>query len=181
MFPRTKKQQQRNSKKLILGSAGKGDSEAITLDINPLHEPDVIHDLNQTPYPFGDNQFASIVAHHIVEHLKNLGPVLEELHRISAPEGCIHIEVPHHASWCANDPFHILRFNYFSFDGFIQGNKTWATGKKFVYLKKEITFHKFHRLFFLHKLFNKFPGFYERFFCYIFPAEHLKVWLQPKK
>ncbi len=173
--------EQKSSKKLVLGSAGKNSPDAITLDINPLHNSDVVHNLNKTPWPFKDNQFEEIVAHHVVEHLNNLHSAMEELHRICMPNGCIYIEVPHHTSWYAIDPFHILRFNYFSFDGFIQGKTTWVTGAKFICLKKGITFHKFYRFFLLHKIFNKFPGFYERFLCYIFPAEHFKIWLQPKK
>ncbi|UCC95566.1 MAG: methyltransferase domain-containing protein [Candidatus Omnitrophota bacterium] len=168
-------------RKLILGSAGKKHPDAVTLDINPIHSPDVLHDLNKTPWPFRDNQFDSIIAHHVVEHLNDVCSVMNEVHRICSPQGRIYIEVPHHTSWCANDPLHTLRFNYFAFDGFLEGKSTWVTEKKFICLQKEITFHKIFRGIFLHALFNKIPSFYERFCCYIFPAEHFKIWLQPRK
>ena len=31
-----------------------------TLDINPAHKPDVVHDLTTFPYPFADNLAGSI-------------------------------------------------------------------------------------------------------------------------
>jgi len=168
--------------KLVIGSAGKEHADAITLDIDPQHNPDVVHNLNQSPYPFKDNQFKEISCHHVLEHLSDLPPVMDELHRICASDGQIVIEVPHHSSWCANTPEHKLRFNYFAFDGYlVDGRTKWITGKKFKLLKREITFHRFFRRIFLHKLFNRCPMAYERFWTYIFPAEHFKATLQPIK
>jgi len=171
----------RKKDKLIIGSAGKPHEDAVTLDIDKGHHPDVVHDLSVEPYPFEDNSFKEIVAHHVLEHLGDISVAMNELHRICKPDGVIYIEVPHHASWCAKDPFHKSCFGYFSFDGFIEGNSTWVIGKKFRCIKKEITFHKYHRMFFLNKIFNKFPLVYERFYCYVFPAEHFKIWLRPVK
>lgn len=168
--------------KLILGSAGKKIEGAVTLDINPEHHPDVVHDLNVIPLPFKDNQFKEIVCHHVLEHLNDLASISSELHRICKSGGVIYIEVPHHTSWCANTPEHKLKFNYFAFDGYIENGITkWMTGHKFKLLKRELTFHRAFRRLFLHKLFNAFPLSYERFWAYIFPAEHLKLWIQPLK
>ncbi len=168
--------------KLVLGHAGKSHTDAITVDIDPEHHPDVVHNLNETPWPFKTNQFREIIAHHVLEHLNDLMPVMDELYRICHPDGTIYVEVPHHSSWCAHSPEHKLYFNYFAFDGYIQGGSTqWLNKKKFKLLNREITFHRFFRQFFLHKLFNRFPMNYERFQTYKFPAEHLKVTLQPIK
>ena len=168
--------------KLVLGSAGKAHPDAVTLDIEPKHKPDLIHDLNISPLPFENNSFKEIICHHVCEHLQDLSSLMGELHRICKPGGVISIEVPHHTSWCANVPEHKLRFNYFAFDGYIEGGQTeWVTCKKFRLMRKQITFHRSFRRFFLHKLFNKFAFSYERFWTYMFPAEHFKVWLQPIK
>jgi SAM-dependent methyltransferase len=167
--------------KLIIGSAGKQADDAVTLDIDPAHRPDVVHDLHVVPWPFSDNQFQEIICHHVLEHLSDITAAMGELHRICRPQGTIYIEVPHHSSWCANSPEHKLRFSFFGFDSFIQGITTWRGGKKFKLLKREITFHRSFRRVFLHNVFNACPMAYERFWTYIFPAEQLKVWLRPVK
>jgi len=144
-------------KVLVIGSAGKIFSDAVTVDIDPEHHPDVVHDLNVTPWPFPDNSFQEIVAHHVVEHLQDFASAMKEMYRICSKDGCVYIEVPHHTAWFAKDPAHKMFFGYFSFDGFIAGKTGWVTGRKFRCLKREITFHKFYRALFLHRLFNRWP------------------------
>jgi hypothetical protein len=107
---------------------------------------------------------------------------MNELHRICQQQGMIYIEVPHHSSWLANTPEHKLRFNYFAFDGFINSEKNlWLHSKKFKIIKRELTFHRRFRRLGLRKFFNRFPLEYERFWTYLCPAEHFKIWLQPIK
>ncbi len=53
---------------LIIGTGGKKHPEAFTLDINPKFEPDIVHDLNITPWPLQENQFSKIICHHVLEH-----------------------------------------------------------------------------------------------------------------
>lgn len=167
---------------LILGHAGKDHPDAVTVDIDPLHNPDYVHDLNTFPYPFEENQFTEIICHHVLEHLENLPPVMDELHRILAKDGVLIIESPHHTAWCANTPEHKLFFNYFAFDGYIDDGCTeWINGKKFKAIEKKITFHKRFRRLFLHKLFNRHPKEYERFWAYMFPAENMTAKLTPIK
>jgi len=167
---------------LVLGSAGGNHPDAVTVDIDPIHAPDVVHDLNLIPWPFQTNQFKEIICHHVLEHLNDVGPAMRELHRVCALEGTVYIEVPHHSSWMANTPEHKLRFNSFAFDGYIANGLTkWITGEKFQLLKREITFHRRFRRFLLHKCFNRNLMSYERFWTYLFPAEHIKIWLKPLK
>ena len=168
--------------KLVLGAAGKKHDDAVTVDIDPLHTPDVVFNLNEAPLPFEDNSFKEIIAHHVIEHLDGLEPVMSELHRICHPEGVIHIEVPYHNSWMANIPEHKLRFSIFAFDGYLDdGTNSWLHAKKFKLINREICFHRAYRRYFLHKLFNKYPKYYERFWAYIVTAEFLKISLQPMK
>lgn len=172
-----------NKTKLIIGAAGKPASDAVTLDINPAHHPDVVCDLNTTPWPFATNQFQEIICHHVLEHLDGLDSAMKELHRICSPEGVIYIEVPHFSSYMANSPEHKLRFSFFSLDSYLaSGTKSWhITDFKFMLVERKITFHRAYRRYFLHKLFNRSPLSYERFWTYIFPAEHLIFKIQPVK
>jgi SAM-dependent methyltransferase len=142
----------------------------------------VVHNLNVFPWPFQTNRFKEIIAHHVVEHLNDLPAVMDELYRICAPDGTIYIEVPHHSGWCAHSPEHKMFFNYFAFDGYVQNaTANWITKRKFKLISREVTFHRSFRQVFLHKAFNRAPMSYERFWTHLFPAEHLKVRLQPIK
>ena len=88
-----------------------------TLDINPRSKATYIHDLNVFPYPFEDNTFDYIVAEHVLEHVKPILPVLDELHRIIKPTGQLRIEVPHFTSyhyWM--DPTHQTPFGIGTLD-----------------------------------------------------------------
>ncbi|MBN8892772.1 MAG: hypothetical protein ABS99_09750 [Acetobacteraceae bacterium SCN 69-10] len=74
--------------------------------------PDLVWDLERTPYPFDDNAVDEIVAHHVLEHLGQRLPVflaiMREFHRILAPGGTIDIITPHPRCddyW--NDPTHV--------------------------------------------------------------------------
>lgn len=168
--------------KLVLGAAGKTHADAMTLDIDKRHNPDVVWDLNRTPWPFTDSQFRHITCHHVLEHLQELDSILKELHRICSPEGTIYIEVPHFSSWMANDPPHKLRFSYFSLNAYLADGKSWILSEvKFRLLERRVTFHRAFRRYGLHRLWNRFPMAYERFWTYIMPAEHLIYRLQPIK
>lgn len=67
----------------------------VNLDWQPLVKPDVLHDLNQFPYPFPDHAFDLIEAVHIIEHLDRPFRAMRELHRILKPGGTLHMKVPH--------------------------------------------------------------------------------------
>ncbi len=56
---------------------------------------DVIHDLENFPYPFKDNTFKKVYARCILEHISvnKRVKVLSELHRICKDKAIIHIEV----------------------------------------------------------------------------------------
>ncbi len=169
--------------KLVLGAAGKSHPDAITVDIDARHEPDVVFDLNQTPWPFRDDQFREVVCHHVLEHLIDLPPVMRELHRVCHPQGYVYIEVPHFSSWMSNAPEHKLKFSYYSLDAYLAGKgQNWlVTDYKFRLLERRLTFHRAFRRYFFHRLWNRFPLTYERFWVYLMPAEHLVFRLQPLK
>jgi SAM-dependent methyltransferase len=48
-------------------------SELITLDMNPDHKPDFVHDLTKRPLPFVDDTFDEIHAYDVLEHLGQQG------------------------------------------------------------------------------------------------------------
>ena len=87
--------------------------KAIRLDIDPLCQPDIIHDLNELPYPFSDNQFTAIHAAEVLEHTGKQGDwrfffkQFTELWRILKPNGLLIMTTPLYTNqWAWGDPGH---------------------------------------------------------------------------
>jgi len=98
--------------KLNLGCGQNKRDGFVNIDKYATFSPDVVWDLEQTPYPFEADSITEIAATHVLEHLGQntdvfLG-IIEELHRILTPGGTILIKVPHYRGdgyW--GDPTHV--------------------------------------------------------------------------
>ena len=82
-------------KTLVLGCGLKKPLGSIGIDINPAAMADIIHDLNAVPYPLKNDQFDLIICHDILEHLDNIIPSMQEIHRIGKHGACVDIICVH--------------------------------------------------------------------------------------
>lgn len=107
-------------KRINLGGGRKALKNLLNVDILKEDSIDIVHDLNNSPYPFSDNSVAYCLMDNILEHLDKPINVLKELHRIIIKDGIVEIYVPYYkyegAFW---DPqhknyFHEKYFDYFS-------------------------------------------------------------------
>jgi SAM-dependent methyltransferase len=89
---------------------------AIGMDFNPRTAADVIHDLDDLPYPFDDDSFDEVIGRHVIEHVQDPMAVMAELHRITRAGGMVKILVPHwtNPDW-ATDLTHRNHLNSYSF------------------------------------------------------------------
>ena len=107
--------------KLNLGCGNDIREGWVNLDIAPLPGVDVVHNLEELPLPFEDEEFDHIRAQDILEHLEYI-PLLKEIHRILKPGGTISIRVPHFTSrYNFNDLTHKKMFSSKTTDFFVQG------------------------------------------------------------
>jgi SAM-dependent methyltransferase len=84
---------------------------AIGIDRHPHPGVEIVTDLERG-LPVADRSIDHVFAVHFLEHVHNLLPLLNELHRVLRPEGVLHIMVPHQASinaWA--DPTHVRYFH----------------------------------------------------------------------
>ena len=80
---------------------------------------DVTVDLEDGHLPFDTDSVAEIRAHHILEHITALIPLMNECHRVLCPEGMMCIEVPRYPSFtCFVDPTHVRVFTDVTFEYF---------------------------------------------------------------
>jgi SAM-dependent methyltransferase len=145
----------------------------IRLDISTDVQPDVIWDLNQFPYPFGDSYFSAIDCRDVVEHLEHIPKVMEEFHRILRPGGLLKITTPHFSS--ANsfiDPTHRWHLSRFSFDYFCAAHDlSYYSTARYREKNGHIQFQggRLTRSI-VSRLANRFPRAYEQRFAWMFPA-----------
>lgn len=99
--------------KRIAYEGGWGWSDLTTLDIDPDAGADVLHDLNDLPYPFADDQFDEIHAYEVLEHIGRQGDwrfffaQFSEFWRILKPGGVLCATCPSASSrWAWGDPGH---------------------------------------------------------------------------
>ena len=92
----------------------------LNVDHFPECTPDILWDLENTPWPFDDGTVDELVAHHVLEHLGQdttvFSEILKELYRVMCPDGLVHITVPHplHPTFMA-DPTHVRAFTVDTF------------------------------------------------------------------
>lgn len=103
---------------------------AINVDGFAVCEPDVLWNLNETPYPWDDESVDVIHAWHIFEHLEDWWECFNECARILRKGGVLHIRVPDESSSTAltyRDHLHV--FDFVSFHGVVgatHGTSAWA-------------------------------------------------------
>lgn len=87
---------------------------AINLDKTLLPEVDVVFDLEDCatrPLPFEDNRFDEILMSHVIEHIHNVLPMMQELWRVAKPGAKLLVAVPYGSSDVAfEDPTHVRQF-----------------------------------------------------------------------
>lgn len=106
----------RQLKVLDLGCGNNKRPGAIGVDFNERVAVDVIHNLNNFPYPFEDTSFDEIYLDNTLEHLDDVVRVMEEVHRIVKPGGLVKVIVPYFRSpWASIDPTHK---HFFTVDSF---------------------------------------------------------------
>jgi SAM-dependent methyltransferase len=85
----------------------------ITVDQTATHAPDVVHDLEQLPYPFASDSIDEIHAYEVLEHLGAQGDwraffaQFSEFWRLLKPGGFLAATCPSYRSaWAWGDPSH---------------------------------------------------------------------------
>jgi len=163
-------------------------NDAINLDMILSPGVDVVHNIEETPYPFENGCFERIYASHILEHTVNYQGVIREIQRILAPGGTLIVRVPHFSSNTAFVERHTRFFRYRSFES-ESVNRRDAEQEdlyRFKIVKRKILFMTKPFIPFFYNIiaewiFNywKFPLIYEKTFLRsLFPAEELCFELQ---
>jgi ubiquinone/menaquinone biosynthesis C-methylase UbiE len=175
-------------KKLNLGCDRDYREGWTNLDFHTNLKCDIVHNLNDFPWPFKDNEFSEIYLGHVLEHLKDIPRVMNELQRISEKNGRIFIVTPYFNSFNAfRDVTHISFFTWDSlspFCGFVSSRERKNVGylpRLFKYNKRELEWANSNKYLikqfcnFMNWLVNLSPDFVERRIPWWITIEAIKI------
>lgn len=117
-------------KKLNLGCGGdikKSNKEIkwVNLDKSKQKDVDVVHNLDEIPWPFKPDYFDEVYARDVIEHTKDLFNTMKEIHRISKKNAKVKIIVPYWHSSSAFYPNHNYFFNVDSMKFFTEPKRSY--------------------------------------------------------
>jgi SAM-dependent methyltransferase len=157
----------------------------LNADRLPLPGVDVVLDL-EAPLPFRDGAFDEVFSSHVLEHVERFLPLMAELHRVCAPGGRLRHFVPHLSFFGSyTDPTHRRFFGYHSFDYLADGDYNYYTPVRFRIVSREIRFYWINNARrrvegrAVTWLINRWPLLYERFLCWMLPANEVYFELEP--
>lgn len=98
--------------KLNLGCGASRIAGFLNVDSEAACKPDMVCNLEQTPWPWADNSVETIAMVHVLEHLGRDPQVylniIKELWRVCADGAAVHLVVPHHRhDNFFSDPTHV--------------------------------------------------------------------------
>jgi SAM-dependent methyltransferase len=165
------------------------------LDLVDLPGVDAQADLNQPLDKLPTGSVEAVHCRHLLEHIDNFLPLLEELHRVVRPGGEIDIRVPHFSNpYGYSDPTHVRFFGLYSFYYFADDRdqprrKVPAFYSRCRFQVQRIHFRLMHASWFdkvvrsvLQPLINQSSGWqdwYERRLCRLFPANEIQYRITP--
>lgn len=154
-------------------------AKVIGLDFFNNKNADVVCDLELGKLPFKDNEFDEVHSIHVLEHITNLLPLIDEIWRITKPNGKVFIKTPYFASSLAHSSLdHVRFFSYTSFDPYTEEFQyKYLESKTRFKVKARYHFSDHYGLKTIGKIIdfitNKIPRIYQRLFCFILPSEEV--------
>lgn len=112
--------------RLNLGCGPKKKQKAgyINIDGRKSVKPDRVINLELAKLPFGTSSVDEICASHLLEHIRNFIPLMEEMHRVCKPNAKVTIDAPHGLTEAGmGDPTHVRFLCCHTFDYFDRSSK----------------------------------------------------------
>jgi SAM-dependent methyltransferase len=149
---------------------------AVGLDISPDTAADIVHDLDQFPYPIEDSSFDQILLQDVIEHVAEPIRVFEEMHRIARPGARIQLRTPHFSSVLAyGDPTHRHYFSTVAIRSLAEPRFAHYTDIRFRVVHVTLDLWLPYRSVGLGLLFNRAQETYEKYFAFLCPTMNIRA------
>lgn len=167
---------------LDVGCGAKKHPGAVGLDISPDTDADVVHDLDDYPYPFEDGSFEQFLLQDVIEHVAEPYRVMAELHRIGTPGARVHLRTPHFSSVLAySDPTHRHFFSAAAIRALAEPGFAHYTDARFRIVHVTLDLWLPFRLLGIGRLANARTDLYEKYLAFRFPAMNIRAELEVLK
>jgi len=163
---------------------------AVGMDMNLASHADVIHDLDERPWPFEDNRFEHVRAQDVLEHVADFMGVMEEIHCVCRAGASVLVRMPFMSSVnFTTDPTHRRAGTSSTFDYFDPE----STLGQYSYSKAHFKLREFHYGRFYHgshvshmrrwdkrlvPWLEKHSVIYEHYFAYWYPMHDITYQLE---
>ncbi|HUK05536.1 MAG TPA: methyltransferase domain-containing protein [Burkholderiales bacterium] len=158
---------------------------AVGVDFAGNAQADVRHDLDVYPYPFPDGSFEVVVLRNVIEHVRNVVGLMEEIHRIGADGADVLVTTPHFSSlYSYQDPTHVRHLALDSLDYFTERTRhsNFYSSARFRMVARGLDFGRsFPFSTIARGLAALSVRKYEKHFAFVFPANSLWFHLQVVK
>jgi SAM-dependent methyltransferase len=157
---------------------------ALGIDLVAGTQADVVHDLNELPWPVASDAFDVIRLWSVLEHLDDTLAVLTEVHRVGRPGALVIIGVPHFSSANAyTDPTHRHYFSGRFVDYLVPGTALsdhfgFYGSARFRLEERRITLSPFWDRLKLTRFMNRRLDFYETYLCYLVRGADIQMKLR---
>lgn len=149
---------------------------ATGLDISADTDADIVHNLDQFPYPIEDESFDQILMQDVIEHVAEPMRVFEELHRIARPGATIQLRTPHYSSVLAyGDPTHRHYLSTIALKQLAEPRFEHYSSVRYEVVEVTIDMWLPFRLLGIGWLANRYQHWYEQYFAFRFPAMNMRA------
>ncbi len=149
---------------------------AVGLDISADTDADIVHNLDEFPYPIDDNSFDQILLQDVIEHVAEPYRVFEELHRIARPGARIQLRTPHFSSVLAyGDPTHRHYFSTIAIRALAEPRFAHYTQIRFNTVHVTLDLWAPFRLLGIAALANRYQDTYEKYFAFRYPTMNIRA------
>jgi len=160
---------------------------AVGIDLVPGTQADIVHDLNVMPWPLESSSFEFVRLWSILEHLRDVVAVVNEVHRVSKSGATVVVGVPHFSSVNAySDPTHAHIFSASSLDYFIEGSELadvhgFYSRVRFRLLERRVTLSPGWARLGLTPVMNRILHAYETYLCFLIRGKDIQLKLSVLK
>ncbi len=165
--------------RLDVGCGNHRMDQAIGIDLFPLKGVDIVHDVNQAPWPLEADRFEFIRCQHAIEHFREVHNVAREMYRVAKDGATVKFITPHYSSYASwGDPTHV---HHFALGSLPQLFSQAIGDDKFTVLENRLKFTG--SLFDLpgQIIYWLSPRKYEKYFAWNFPTNEIHTTIQFRK